>query len=177
MKSLQALYRRLSSPVLRPGPPGPLSDETVRTLTAAATALVGSEIDAARYEEFFRWRAEAIPGHRALYERFAATLDRLARRAAGRDFAGSEPGMRLELLRPAFRVRTAHNRLDRLRIGVFHRSWVLFDHYIVRQIAVLFARTDAWRLAGYDAWPGTPRGLERYRMPPSSPPPAERSSR
>ena len=165
VNTLQALYRRLAFPVLRPSSPGQLSNETGRALTAAATALMGGDIETARYEQFFRWRAETIPGHRALYERFAATLDRQARRAGGRDFAASEPAVRLEVLRLAFRVRTAHSRLERLRVGMFHGSWVLFDLHIVRQIALLFARTDAWRLAGYESWPGTPRGLERYRMP------------
>ncbi len=161
----KTIYHRLAFPALHPRPAGPLRDETSRALLAATAALVGSDIDATRYEEFFRWRAETIPGHRALYEKFAATLNRQARRAGRRDFAESEQSLRLEVLRPAFRVRTAHNRLERLRIGMFHGSWVLFDLHIVRQIARLFARTDAWRLAGYESWPGTPRGLERYRMP------------
>ena len=165
---LRRVFRRLASPELEARPVGPLSDEAAETLLAAVEALTAATIDRAHYEEFFRWRAENLPGHQALYERFSVTANRLAQRSHGRKFLECEHRTRLEILQPAFRLRAARDRLSRLRVGIFQRDWVLFDLHIVRETALLFARTDAWRLVGYEAWPATPRGLERYQTQPSN---------
>jgi hypothetical protein len=164
-KPLRAVYRRVAFPTLTTHPTGALTDDACAVLVAATEAVVGVEIDTARYAEFFRWRAETLPGHRALYEQFATTVNRLAPKSHGRDFVHCTKDARLAILQPAFRTRTVQSRLDRLRKAILHRNWFLFDLHIIRQIALLFGRTDAWRFAGYDSWPGMPRGLERYQEP------------
>lgn len=164
LEPLKRAFHRLVVPVPGTQPPGPLNEEVAKTLLAAAEALTGAAIDRDHYERFFRWRAEHLPGHRALYERFTAIVHQAAKRSRGCAFAKCENAARLEILQPAFRVRAAEGRISRLRAGVLQREWVLFDIYIVREIVLLFARTDAWRLAGYESWPATPRGLERYRI-------------
>ena len=164
-RPLRAVYRRVAFPALTIRPTGALADDACAVLVAATEALVGVETDTARHAEFFRWRAKTIPGHRALYEQFAATVNRMARKSHRLDFVQCSKSARLAVLQPAFRTRTVVSRLDRLRRAILHRSWFLFDLHIIRQIALLFGRTDAWRFAGYDSWPGTPRGLERYQEP------------
>jgi hypothetical protein len=47
------------------------------------------------------------------------------------------------------------------------RRWVTYNTVIFDEALALFADTDAWILAGYEGWPGTPRGLERYRRAPN----------
>jgi hypothetical protein len=137
-------------------------------LLAAAETLIAYPIDTARYADFFRWRSEHLPGHRALYERFAATVNHAAARARGCQFAACEPATRREILAARFDVRAVRGRLDRLRVSVREHDWPLFDTYIVRPITLLFASTDAWRIGGYGAWPGTPRGLDDYLRGPSA---------
>jgi len=137
-------------------------------LLAAAETLTEYPIDAARYADFFRWRSEHLPGHRALYERFAATVNSAAVQARGCEFAACEPATRRTILAARFEVRAMRGRLDRLRVSVREHDWPLFDVHIIRPITLLFASTDAWRIAGYGAWPGTPRGLENYVRGPSA---------
>ncbi len=162
---VKGAFHRLASPMLEAHPPGRLREDAVQTLVATAEAFAGVAIDRGHYEAFFRWRAENLPGHRALYERFTATVNAAAKRSRGCDFATCENTARLEIIQPVFQARRAKGRLERLRMGVLQRDWVLFDRHIIRPIAVVFARTDAWRLVGYESWPATPRGLERYTNP------------
>ena len=37
------------------------------------------------------------------------------------------------------------------------------------EVLLLFSRTDAWRLAGYDWWPGVPRGFDDVKRAPGRP--------
>ena len=164
-RPLREAYHQLTDPALDPTPPGPLNDHALDTLLATAETFLGYPVETAHYADFFRWHAETLPGFRTLYERFSATVNQSARRARGCEFARCEPAVRQMLLDPAFHVHHAQGRIDRVRVGVLEHEWRLFDLHIFRPIAALFANTDAWRLAGYDAWPGTPRGLERYTQP------------
>jgi hypothetical protein len=41
-----------------------------------------------------------------------------------------------------------------------------FRNYVLLEVLALFCQTDAWVALGYEAWPGTPRGLETYREAP-----------
>jgi hypothetical protein len=75
--------------------------------------------------------------------------------------------MQQKVLEELPQVRSAQTRWHRVRVAVFDREWLRFDQYIVRDILLLFLRTDAWTSLGYEAWPGTPRGLERYTQAPS----------
>jgi hypothetical protein len=166
LATLRALYSRLLSPGLEDAPTGPLSAGALNTLLVATGALAGVPVQIAHYEDFFRWRAENLRGHKALYEQFAAALDRRARRAVGDNFADCSRQMQQKILETLPQVRSANTRWHRVRVAVLEREWVRFDQYIVRSILLLFYRTDAWTLLGYEAWPGTPRGLDRYTQAP-----------
>jgi hypothetical protein len=167
LASFRALYARLLSPGLEDAPTGPLSAGALNTLLVMTGALVGVPMQIAHYEDFFRWRAENLRGYKALYEQFAAALNRRARRSVGCDFVDCGRQMQQKVLEELPQVRSAQTRWHRVRVAVFEREWVRFDQYIVRDILLLFLRTDAWTSLGYEAWPGTPRGLERYTQAPS----------
>ena len=164
---LRALYARLRSPGLEDAPTGPLSVEALNALLAATTALAGVPVQLAHYEDFFRWRAEHLPGYKALYEQFAAALASRARRSVGCAFVGCSRQMQQKILEERPQLRGGDGRWHKARVAVLEREWVRFDQYIVRDILLLFLRTDAWISLGYEAWPGTPRGLERYTQAPS----------
>jgi hypothetical protein len=158
----RALYDRLLSPSPEDAPTGPLSARALKSLLMATRALAGVSVQTAHYEDFFRWRAENLRGYKALYEQFATALDRRARRSAGCDFVDCSREMQQEILETVPQLRSAKTRWDRVRLSVVERDWLLFEQYIVRDILLLFWRTDAWPALGYEAWPGTPRGLDRY---------------
>jgi hypothetical protein len=163
----RALYYRLLSPRLEDAPTGPLSAGALNALLAATTALAGVPVQIAHYEDFFRWRAENLRGYKALYEQFAAALDRRAGRSGGCDFVDCSRQMQQQILEELPQVRRADTRWQRVRVVALEREWLRFDRYVVRDILLLFSRTDAWTLLGYEAWPGTPRGLDRYTQAPS----------
>jgi hypothetical protein len=160
--SPQLLYQKLAFPTLEDTPTGSLEDRVLQTLMSTTKALAGLPVELAHYEDYFRWHAETVPGYKTLYERFAATVER----SAGCNFSDCDIETQRKILASAFETRTSPGRLDRLRRGVLDRDWLLYDEYVVREILALFARTDAWILLGYDAWPGMPRGLESYRQLP-----------
>jgi hypothetical protein len=164
---LQAIVHRLFSPHLEESPTGSLSPRTLGTLLLATSALAGVPVQPAHYEDFFRWRAENLRGYKTLYEQFAAALDRRARQSVGCGFAECSQPMQQQILARLPQVRSATTRWAKVRVAVLEREWLLFDRYIVRNILLLFYKTDAWTLLGYEAWPGTPRGLDRYTQAPS----------
>jgi hypothetical protein len=164
---LRTLYARLRSPGLEDTPTGPLSVETLSALLAATTALAGVPVQLAHYEDFFRWRAEHLPGYKALYEQFAAALAHRARRAVGCAFVDCSRQVQQKVLDERPQLRSGDTRWQKARVAVLEREWLRFDQYIVRDILLLFMRTDAWTALGYENWPGTPRGLERYTRAPS----------
>jgi hypothetical protein len=162
-------FRSLPRP---PGPPtlsgtatGAIGAETLGTLLAATRAVVLEPIEATHYAAFFRWRARHLPGHHALYERFRVTVDGIARREVGLAFSQCSPAAQRRILRPAIEIR-AKQAAGGWPSGAGERDWLLYEWHIVREALALFARTDAWILLGYEAWPGTPRGLTRYLQAP-----------
>ena len=162
---LHGLPRTPGPPALDGAPTGTIGAEGLRTLLAATRAIVLEPIDAAHYAAFLRWRAEHLPGHHALYERFRATVDGIARREEGLPFAQCAVASQRRILRPALDVRleqTARSRPPRRD----ERDWALYHRHIIREVLALFARTDAWILLGYEAWPGTARGFTRYVQAP-----------
>ncbi|MGH2454192.1 MAG: hypothetical protein ACRDF5_10610 [bacterium] len=161
-----AIYRWLASPGVGTAAPGPLPTGVLDTLLAATETLTGLPVELEHYAAFFRWRAEHLPGHRALYEDFVATVDRAAMEAGRRPFAASGETTRRAILGPAFRVRQADGPLDRLWVAMAEREWVRFEEHVVREILLLFSETDAWTRLGYDGWRGRPRGLAAYLLPP-----------
>jgi hypothetical protein len=166
LTSFRALYARLLSPGLEDAPTGPLSAGALNTLLVTTGALTGVPVQTAHYEDFFRWRAENLRGYKALYEQFAGALDSRAKRSVGRDFVDCSRQMQQKILEELPKVRSANTRLHRVRVAVLEREWLVFDQNIIRDVLLLFFRTDAWTLLGYEAWPGTPRGLDRYTKAP-----------
>jgi hypothetical protein len=167
LAQFRALYARLLSPGLEDAPTGPLSAGVLNTLLVTTGVVTGVPVQIAHYEDFFRWRAENLRGYKTLYEHFATALDRRAQRSVGCDFVNCSRQMQQQLFAELPRVRNANTRWHRVRVAVLEREWVRFDQYIVHDILLLFLRTDAWTLLGYEAWPGTPRGLDRYTQAPS----------
>ena len=167
LAQFRALYARLLSPELEDAPTGPLSAGALNVLLVTTGALAGVPVQIAHYEDFFRWRAENVRGYKTLYEQFAAALDRRARRSVGCDFVDCSRQMQQKMLEELPQVRSADTRWHRVRVAVLEREWLRFDQYIVHDILLLFLRTDAWIMLGYEAWPGTPRGLDRYTQAPS----------
>ncbi len=153
-------------PALPDAPPGPLGASTMAALLAAAEAAIGFPIERAHYEEYFRWRAAHLHGYRALYRRFEVVVDRDAHRLAGCAYAACTAALRRRILDHSSRAGRPKTAWDRLRVGLAGRDWLLYEQYVLGEALALFARTDAWVVLGYDAWPGTPRGLDRYRRPP-----------
>lgn len=155
----------LTNPPLGDAPLGPLAEGVVRALVAATRALVDTEVEATHYATFFRWRAETLRGYRALYERFVAVVDRAAREGGDPDFASCGTARRQAILRQIDVTGTA-DRAFRIYATMARRDLLRFERYIFAQILALFSQTDGWVLLGYDAWPGTPRGLESYTRAP-----------
>jgi len=155
----------LKHPALGDASTGPLPEAVVTTLVAATRTLVDTEVESTHYATFFRWRAETLRGYRALYERFVAALDRAAREAGDRDFAGGGTARRRAILRQ-IDVTGVTGRVSRLYVLAFRRDSFRFERYIFREALALFSQTDGWVLLGYETWPGTPRGLESYTKAP-----------
>ena len=160
-------YRRLTA--LPHGDPlGPLDDHTLAALMATTLVLLPAGIEPQRYEDCFRWRAEHLPGYKGIYDRFAATVDRAARQLGEAGFAhAAAPAERkvLEPLAEARAVLAERSRRAALRVTLLGRDWFVFERHIVRDLLALFARTDAWLLAGYPSHPGVARGLDAYHQP------------
>jgi hypothetical protein len=158
----------LAAPALGNAPPGPLPEGVLGALLVTTQTLVDAQVETAHYAAFFRWRAETLRGYRALYERFAAVLDRAARDAHERDFVSCGPARRREILRQIDPTPAA-GRLSRLYALAFRRESLRFEQYVFRQILALFSETDGWVWLGYESWPGTPRGLQSYTKAPGRP--------
>lgn len=148
-------------------PPGALDTTALATLVCASQAVIDDPVETVHYAGYCQWRASHLRGYRAVYRQFQEAVDREARRLAGRPFRACPRGIqRAVLSRLKARAQSRWGQL--LQWGL---QWERYDRYILREALALFSRTDAWVLLGYDGWPGTPRGLLRYRQAPSSAPP------
>ncbi len=159
------LRRRLDPAFLAGGRTGRLRPAVERVLRATVFALLDESVDAGHYLEVFRWRAGHVPGALALYRRFAARMDRVARAAGHPSFAAAPLAERARWLE---RYRGSGGRV-RLRRALFARDDERFARHVVRPVFRRFARTDAWLRAGYDAWPGMPRRLVSIAPPADAP--------
>jgi hypothetical protein len=161
--SRPALRRWLVEPDLPLGAAqGPLDEATLQVLQATTAALIEVPVETGHYRDFFQWRSQNVPGYKGLYEQFAASVNA----AVGTPFADSTVFAQRDVLARCLRAGNAAGHLDEVRAGLFDRQWLVYDHYIVREILDLFARTDAWVKLGYETWPGEHRGLYTYTQPP-----------
>jgi hypothetical protein len=164
-----ARYRRLVE--LPKRAPAALDVTVLDVLRRVSSVLLGEGVDEARYDDFFRWKAENAAGYAALYTRFARALDAEARLSGAQGFSAATAEQRHEALSKARGVRAMINANDRAAGAwymIFDRDWLLFERYVMRELLTLFARTDAWVLSGYGQPPGVPRTVESYLQPPSS---------
>jgi hypothetical protein len=144
---LRARYYDLGSE-----PPGTLEAPVLGTLMAATEAILGVPFQPDHYEDLFRWRAETLPGYRAVYERSAVLLNYVARDVSGVEFAQAALSVRQEILHA--KLDFGSGGIGKMRALIFSRGWLLFDRYVVDQVLELFRHTDVWVLLGYKAWPG-----------------------
>jgi hypothetical protein len=148
---------------MRNGAPGELSESALEALLAASAVAIGFSVDMAKYADLFRWRAANLPGYRDLYEEFAERADSVAMRRGGVSFASGATGLRQAVLAEVFgTARSVETRLGRIAAGIFQRHRLRLRDHTVGEALLLFARTDALVLLGYDGWPGQPRGLDAY---------------
>ena len=165
--SRPALRRWLTEPDLPlGGATGPLDEATARVLQATTAALLDVLVERGHYREFFQWRSQNAPGYKALYERFAVSVNETAVRSAGAPFADCNLVAQRGVLARCLRAGSPAGHLGKARAGLLDRPWLIYDRYIVREIFDLFARTDAWVKLGYETWPGEHRGLYTYTQPP-----------
>jgi hypothetical protein len=150
-----ALRRWLFAPPLAGARPGPLRDSTADVLAATVLALLDGRVEAAHYVDLFRWRAEHVSGARRLYERFESTVDHAAWRQGHAGFRAAPRAAQRAIL-GAMMPESGRRRVMRALIA---RDEERFARYVVREVFRRFAWTDAWIIAGYDAWPGMPRAI------------------
>jgi hypothetical protein len=167
VRASHKVARRLGPPVIDDAPTGELNVAQLGTLLAAAAAVAGASIRQEHYAAFFRWRAAHLRGHLKLYQRFCAAVDRAARGANRTAFADCPAQTQHRILERAFRARADAAVPGPSLRRLLDYDWQLYERHILREVLALFAATDAWVLLGYDAWPGTPRGFERYRLAPT----------
>lgn len=163
---LRERYYRLDGDV----PPGSLGTTSLRTLMAVVDTLIGGAFERHHYEDYFDWHARTRPGYRGLYARSANMVDRLSSRVAGTEFADLGFEERRRLLDALLEFHGSGWR--KVWNAVSNREVLLFDRYVVQPVLTLYRNTDAWIHLGYPAWPGQPRGLDRYTRAPvvDSPP-------
>lgn len=138
-------------------PPGPLSSRAEEGLRGAVRCLLGADVPADPYLDFFAWRSARIPGVRTACERLGAGADAAARLEAAGSLAALDPAARDRVFRRLFPEAPSPLRVRQP-----------FEE-VRQEILRRFSRTDAWVALGYRTWPGTPRGLEEYLLPPSGP--------
>lgn len=162
-ETLRSAYQRLAAPELPTSPPGALSTSTLDVVAAFAEAFLHPDVDTSRYQQFAAWRAQNLPGHRALFERFARDLDARAHDAAGRPFATLPRAARVG---HASELRNVElDTTQKLVAAVLSPRWLLYNDHVADPFLKLFANTDAWLLLGYEQHPGVARGLTAYQHP------------
>jgi hypothetical protein len=166
---LRAFYYERTDPRLQTTPTGSLNPQTLDVLQATTRALLDTPVEMRHYASYFEWRSENLPGYRSLYEAFAVTLNEAATRTAQLPFVECDISVQRKILE---RVDLDRRGRWALVAGIFDSNWLRFEKYVVREILELFVRTDGWVLLGYESWPGTPRGLERYTKAPEPRPKA-----
>lgn len=151
--------REVRLAALTDDPPGVLDPDVARVLSAAAEGLVGLSLERTHYEGFYTWRAEHLPGYRALYVALASAI-----------LAGDDDGPAFVELDPAARqarLRDVPGAFDPPRWSdvLLHPLAPRIGRHFVDETIRLFDATDAWIILGYDGWPGMARGLDAYRQP------------
>jgi hypothetical protein len=146
-------------PEFREDETGALDDRTLNILLKTAEAVTFPSIDNKHYEDFYKWRSENLKGYRSLYINYALSTDIISQQKYGRTFLDCS----IDDCASMISEMIPDGKLEKLRFSFFHREWILYYKYIFHETLSLFAATDAWKLLGYESWPGRARGLRRYR--------------
>ena len=168
LRELYPRLRKLASPELPDGAPGPLSGSLRRTLLAVVESLLPgshgvSESAPDPYLRLLEVRAETIPGYRELYRRFERSANGMAREAGSESFVNASLEHRREILESLCPA----GRLGRLTAGLVEPDRARFRLYLAREILELWQATGAWPALGFGTPPGRPRGLRRYTRAPA----------
>ncbi|MBW1807008.1 MAG: hypothetical protein JRJ87_02355 [Deltaproteobacteria bacterium] len=140
---------------------GKVRDETIATLIDVTHVLLQAPIEESHYQEFFRFRAENVPGYHELYVEFGAFLNRRAKLRRLPDFSNCERTVQASILNEISEEALAQSSLSPVQKKYLTR----FQKRIILEILRVFSQTDAWLLLGYESWPGSPAGLDRYTKP------------
>jgi hypothetical protein len=155
--TLAVIGKRLDHPtpgkVPSHGRVGTIDEETLATLMISARTLTGLREPGGPYGDYYAYQALNRPGYLDAYRDFARAVRR---------FTNADTAAALEKL-------SADRRWSVLE-AVSRSSNGEFDVPVHHETLAVFMRTDAWKVLGYDSWPGSPRGLESYRAPLKSPP-------
>ena len=140
---------------------GPVDDDAVTTLVAAAEVLYPSEVEGVEpfVARYVRGRAADRPDHAAGMAEAAAYLDDYAEAWHGRRFASLEPAVRDDALRrmnaDVAEPDPAGSDVERVR------------HFVVEELLfALFSTPTGGELVGIENPPGHPGGLESYQRGP-----------
>ena len=132
-------------------PPSALSETELDTLMAAVRALVEVK-DTDHYAVAFQWRAMNLPGERGVYGAFVNAVDARARMFGGGGFVSVERA-------------TQQRIIEQLVFLSRGEQAALFYSQVVLLIFAKYLATDFWIDQGYEAWPGSPRGLVSHLSP------------
>ncbi|WP_123534119.1 gluconate 2-dehydrogenase subunit 3 family protein [Halosimplex salinum] len=152
-------------------PPGPLTDDDVAVLTAAAEVLYPSEVEGVEsfVSEFARGRAAEQPDHAAGVADAARYLDEWTGSWLDEEFTALDPSDREEALDPSDR----EEALDRLGARAADPDPEGTDaervrYYVVDELLfALYSSPTGGELVGIENPQGHPGGTESYRRGPN----------
>jgi hypothetical protein len=136
---------------------------TADAITALPEALVDRPLERARYEDFYRFRAENVPGYHTLYAHFAAAADSKSEALFSKRFSDATYAERRAVLDELHQPRDR-----RVRVRPLFDPWPgRYQRFLIRETLALYDDTDAWLELGYGAWPGMPRTIAFMQVPPA----------
>lgn len=154
--------------------PGPVDDTVIANLLAMVETLVHGHGSIEHYRTYFNWRTQNLPRYKPYYELFSIGLDEAARTLGEASFIDASDATRQAILTTAIELPHPQSALLRPtpaltlpsgEIPLDESLWLRFDQYIIGEMIMIYTQTNAWIMLGYDAWPGVPRGLDRYPLP------------
>ncbi len=157
-------------PARDPLPPGELSPEVSQNLQALVDAFVGENSGSiSHYAPVFDFRARYLPDYRETYTLLSETLDLAAQDIAGQPYRDAPRDVREAILYDGLGVVSPES--TRFSITPAQDTpaddlWLRFNQQVIGEILNVYMETNAMILLGYDRWPGQPRGLDAYMLPP-----------
>lgn len=164
---------RVDLPPLESLETGAVPTQVMAGLQAVVDVIVGDDGPVGHYETFFRWRAQNLPGHLALYTTFTRALDDATRAATAQTFTNASRDTRRRVLQRAFDLPDPDSSIFETRVpDVIAQNldeaevlWLYFNRDILAPLLLLYSQTNAWIMLGYEGWPSQARGLNGYVQP------------